>query len=144
MTTPSLPPAGLVQNAEAVRALFGQFNLYDAELCGVRLTVARGGLPVLEADLVIPGALALPAGVADRARDYRVTLRCSDVVDVSLADFSDHNLVAEYAFEALGDETPDERRVRVAITGAPGCDIELRCLTVAVASVVPVDGGNGT
>lgn len=139
MNTPSLPSIALVAHADTLIALFGQFNLYDAELRGIRLAVGHGGVPTLEADFIIPGELALPTGRADRARDYRVTLRCTDVVDLALADFADQNVVVEYAFEPLGADAPDERAVHVSVTAAPGCDFDLRCRAVAVVAVDAID-----
>ena len=142
MNTSSLPSIALVAHADRVTTAFGQFNLHDAELCGVRLTIGRGAVPLLEADFVVPGALALPDGNADRTRDYRITLRFTDVADLALADFADQNLVAEYAFEPLGADAPDERAVHVSVTASPGCDFDLRCRTVAVVAVEPVRGSD--
>ena len=133
MESPPLPAFDSVLNSEAVVAIFGQFNLYDAELRAVRLMAVEGA-PCLEADFYLRGELAVRVDVGQRAAEYCITLRCSDIAGLGLADFDDQNIVGEYAFEAVAD-VPDGRIVRVAITGSPGCDIELRCRSVAVVAV---------
>lgn len=135
---PSLP---LVRHAEAVVDLFGRFDLVDAELRAVRVTLAPGNVPTLEADLHLSGALAADGAAADRDAEYCVTLRCVDVADLSLADFEYRNLVTAWAVEPAEPADPDGRDVRVALTGGPGCDLDLRCAAVDVASVsrVPAD-----
>ena len=37
----------------------------------------------------------------------------------------------------LGAEVSDGREVRVSVIGVMGCDLELRCASVAVVDVVP-------
>lgn len=128
-----LPAFDVIANSESVVAIFGQFNLYDAELRAVRLTSAAG-VPCLEADLYLPGELAARVEAGQRAAEYCITLRCSDIAGLGLADFDEQNVVGEYAFETMPD-VPDGRNLKVALTGSPGCDIELRCRSVAVISV---------
>ena len=132
--TPTVPTA-VVANADAFVALFGHFDLHDAELRAVRAGIAPSGVAVLEMELLIPGELALPAAGADRTSEYRVTLRCTDVSDLTLADFLEQNVVAEYTFEPEHPAATDGRALHVAITCSPGCDLELRCRTIGVTSV---------
>lgn len=134
------PPAPLavVANADALVALFGQLDLHDAELRAVKAELAPAGTAMLDVELLIPGELALAHGTADRAAEYRVTLRCSDVTDLTLADFLEQNVVAGYTFEIDDPAATDGRTVHVAITCSPGCDLELRCRTIGVASVAKV------
>jgi hypothetical protein len=125
-----------VQNASAVVAAFGQFNLYDADLRAVRLTLSDEGVPILETDLYLPGEFALDGnGVAET--EYRITLRCAHVVGVMLADFGGQNVVADYAFEPLGAGAPDGALVRVWIHGMPGRDVDLRCRAVSAEVAGP-------
>ena len=131
MSGPSAP-AALVRDAERVVALLGRFDLREAELCAVRLSLGRGNVPELELDLQIPGA-AVPNG-----RDHRVTLRCTDVAQLSLADFGPANVVASYALAAGGVDEDGRPMVHVALTCAPGCDVDFRCREVAVVRVAPV------
>ena len=133
MDSPSLPAFDAIANSEAVIAIFGQFNLYDADLRAVRLT-SVAGVPCLETDFYLPGEAAVRVDASQRAAEYCITLRCSDIAGLGLADFDEQNVVGEYAFEPLAD-MPDRRNLKVAITGSPGCDIELRCRSVAVISV---------
>ena len=133
MGSPPLPAFDMIANSEAVIAIFGQFNLYDAELRTVRL-MSVAGVPCLEADLYLSGELAVRVDAAQRAAEYCITLRCSDIVGLGLADFDHQNIVGEYAFETM-DDVPDGRSLKVALTGSPGCDIELRCRSAAVVSV---------
>jgi hypothetical protein len=138
MKPSSLPVRVSVVNAEAVVAIFGRFDLHDADLRAVRLTIGADGSPMLEAEFVMPGEFALATGAADRGIDYRVTVRCTDVTDMALADFAEQNVVAEYAFEVTEADAGDTRTVRVVLTCSPGCDLELRCRSVAVTSVQAV------
>ena len=133
MDSPPLPVYDAIANSEAVIAIFGQFNLYDAELRAVRLT-SVAGVPCLEADLYLPGEAAVRVDASQRAAEYCITLRCSDIAGLGLADFDDQNVVGEYAFETMPD-VPDGRSLKVAFTGSPGCDIELRCRSVAIIGV---------
>ena len=137
---PAPPPsAALVRHADAVIDLFGRFDLHDAELRAVRVTLAPGNVPTLEADLYLSGLLAVSGAPANRAVEYRVTLRCTDVADLSLADFEHENVVTGWAFEpAAVDDATDGRTVHVSLSGAPGCDLDLRCATVEVVGVVAV------
>lgn len=123
MDSPPLPAFDAVENSEAVVSIFGHFNLYDAELRAVRL-MRVASVPCLEADFVLQ----------NRGAEHGVTLRCIDIAGLGLADFDHQNIVGEYAFEVIAD-VPDGRSVRVAITGSAGCDIELRCRSVAVVAV---------
>ena len=133
MDSPPLPAFDAISNSEAVIAIFGQFNLYDADLRAIRLT-SVAGMPCLEADFYLPGDAAVRVDASQRAAEYCITLRCNDIAGLGLADFDEQNLVGEYAFEPLAD-VPDGRNLKVAVTGSPGCDIELRCRSVAVVSV---------
>lgn len=137
---PPLPEFSLVESSEAVVSIFGQFNLYDAELRAVRLS-ATAGVPALEADFYLLGEFAVRVDAAHRAAEYGITLRCTDIAGLGLADFDQQNVVGNYAFEAI-DDAPDGRGVRFAVTGAAGCDIELRCRSIAVVAVrfVPPSG----
>ena len=136
MNRPSLPSTEVVENARAVVSVFGQFNLYDAELRAVRLTLDPGGEPALEAEFFLPGELAAGVAAPTRAAEYGITLRCTDIAGLGLADFDHQNVVGEYAFEAVAG-APEGRGVRVSITGAAGCDIEVHCRSVAVVAVTP-------
>ena len=139
--SPSTAPT-LVRHADAVIDHFGRFDLHEAELRAVRVTLGPGNVPTLEADLYLAGLLAADGAPADRGALYRVTLRCTDVADLSLADFEHENVVTGWSFEpAEQEDAADERTVHVTLTGAPGCDLDLRCATVEVASVdaVPAD-----
>jgi hypothetical protein len=89
-------------------------------------------------DLYLPDAHALDGGRADGAAAYRVTLRCTDVADLALADFEHQNVVTGYAFEPATPDDPDGRHVHMSLTGAPGCDLDLRCAAVEVVAVEPV------
>ena len=140
MIPSSVPLRVSVANTDAVVALFGQLDLHDADLRALRLTIGIDGVAMLEADFVLPGEFALATGSADRGSDYRITLRCTDVVDVALADFADQNVVAEFVCDAAEGDTSDGRAARLAITCSPGCDIELRCRTIAIVAVQAVDG----
>ena len=121
---PPLPSVALVRRADAVIDALGQFNLHDAELRAVRVTLAPGNVPTLEADFYLDA--------------HRITLRCTDVADLALADFEHQNVVTGYAFEPTTPDDPDGRHVHVTLTGAPGCDLDLRCAAVEVVAVVPV------
>lgn len=132
MESPPVPAFDAVLNSEAVVTIFGQFNLYDSELRAIRLTLVDG-MPCLEADFYLPGELAVRVEAVDRASAYCISLRCTDIAGLGLADFDEQNIVGEYAFETVADVS-DGRGVRVAVTSA-GCDIELRCRSVAVVAV---------
>ncbi|AHG92374.1 hypothetical protein J421_4839 (plasmid) [Gemmatirosa kalamazoonensis] len=125
-------PDPFVRDAALVVALMGRFDLREADLCAVRLSLGRGNVPELELDLQLPGA-GTPNG-----RDHRVTLLCTDVSDLSLADFGSSNLVSSYALAADGVDEDGRPMVHVALTCAPGCDVDFRCREVAVARVAPV------
>ena len=125
----------LVRNAEAAVGLFGQLDLIGAELCGARLSVARGNVPTMEIDFTVAGASALPHAAADRTRDYCITLRCIDVTALSLADFDGENLVASYELVPNGVDEDGRPALRVAITCAPGCDLEFHCREIMVSAV---------
>ena len=133
MDSPPLPEYGLVESSDAVVSIFGQFNLQNAELRAVRLTLTAG-VPSLEADFYLPGEFATRVDAAQRPAEYGITLRCTDIAGLGLADFDQQNVVGNYAFEAI-DDAPDGRSVRFSVTGSPGCDIELRCRSVAVVAV---------
>jgi hypothetical protein len=128
-------PAATVTNAAAVIAVFGRFDLHDAELRAVQVGHAPNGTAMLDVELWLPGELALASGTANRAAEYAIMLRCSDVTDLTLADFLEQNVVAEYTFETEEPAATDGRTVHVAITCSPGCDLELRCRTIAVTRV---------
>ena len=134
---PPLPSIALVRRADAVIDALGQFNLYDAELRAVRVTLAPGNVPTLEVDLYLPSAGASDDGARALAGEHRVTLRCTDVADLSLADFEHRNVVTGYAFERAESEDDDRRAVHVTLTGSPGCDLDLRCAAVEVVAVEP-------
>ena len=125
-------PDSLVRAAALVVALTGGFDLHEAELCAVRLSLGRGNVPELEIDLQLPG------GGPPNGRDHRITLRCTDVSELSLADFGSSNVVASYALTADGVDEDGQPMVHVALTCAPGCDVDFRCRDVAVARVAPV------
>ena len=133
MESPPLPAFDAVLNSEAVVTIFGQFNLYDSEMRAIRLTLVEGA-PCLEADFYLPGEFAVRVEAAQRASEYCITLRCTDIAGIGLADFDQQNIVGEYAFETVTD-MPDGRNLKVAITGSAGCDMELRCRSVAVVAV---------
>jgi len=133
-----MPFLDLVKNAEAVVALFGQLDFHDADLCGVRLSVARGNVPTLDLDLTLPGASALAGAAADAGRDYCITLRCIDVTALSLADFDGANRVASYEAAPSGADGDGHPTFRVAITCAPGCDLEFHCREIVMAAVAPL------
>jgi hypothetical protein len=137
-SAPATPPVALVRRADAVIDLFGRFDLLDAELRAVRVTLAPGNVPTLEADLRLAGGRAADGAPADRAAEYCVTLRCTDVADLSLADFEYRNVVTGWAVEPAEQDGADGRNVRVTLTGAPGCDLDLRCALVEVVRVAPV------
>jgi hypothetical protein len=132
------PPASLVRDADKVVTLFGQFDLHDAELRAVRLAVDEGNVPLLELDLDLPGAAALPGGAAVRGTDYRVVLRCVDVSGLSLADFGSENVVSAYAITPDGVDEDGRPMLHVMLTCAPGCDLDFRCREIAVARVTRV------
>jgi hypothetical protein len=90
---------------------------------------------MLDLELWLPGELALATGTANRGAEYRITHRCNDVSDLTLADFLVQNVVAEYTFETEHPAATDGRTVHVAITCSPGCDLELRCRSIAVTRV---------
>ena len=128
----------LVKDASRVIDLFGQFDLRHAELRGVRLAVGPGNVPELEVDLLIPAGAALPSGTATSGSDYRLTLRCADVSELSLADFGSENVVSDCAISDAGADEDGRPTVRVALTCAPGCDLDLRCREIVAAEVTPV------
>jgi hypothetical protein len=132
------PSAHLVENADAVVAALGGFDLRGAELREARLALAPGDVPTLELDLHLrAGDTAADGDTGEHALRYRVTLRCTDIADLGLADFEHRNVVESYAFVPLGAEVSDGREVRVSVIGVMGCDLELRCASVAVVDVVP-------
>ena len=55
---------------------------------------------------------------------------------LSLADFGGQNVVAQYAFEHVGADDEGRPVLHVAITCAPGCDIDFRCRDALVVAVV--------
>jgi hypothetical protein len=128
----------VVKDIERVVSVFGQFDLHEAELCAVRLALGRGNVPMLELDLTLPGGAALPSGSAVRGTDYRVTLRCTDVSELSLADFGSANVVSDYSIAPNGTDEDGRHTLRLALTCAPGCDLDFRCREVAVVEVTPV------
>lgn len=128
----------LIRNAEAVVALFGHIELLGAELCGARLSVARGNVPVLDLDLTLAGSSARPDAAADRTRDYCITLRCIDVTALSLADFDSANTIASYELVPHGVDEDGRPTHRVAITCAPGCDLEFHCREIMVTALSPL------
>jgi len=133
---PSLPAAeSIVRGAERIVALFGRFDLHDADVRAMRLSLGEGNVPALEVDVDLAGASAQPPGKAEAGSDYRVTLRCTDVSQLSLADFGGQNVVSSYTFAPDGVDAAGAEVVHVAITCAPGCDLDLRCTEVAVVAV---------
>ena len=132
------PDASLVRGAERVVDLFGQFDLSEAELREVRLALGPGNMPELELELRLAGGAALPSGTAAPGTDYRVVLRCTDVSQLSLADFGSENVVSEYSIAPDGEDEDGRRTVHVALTCAPGCDVDFRCHDVTVTDVAPV------
>ena len=135
MELPPLPSTQLVENTEAVLAVFEEMNLFDAELRAVHLATSPGGVPTLELELYLPAEYATRATAA--AAEYRITLRCTDISDLVLADFAGQNVVGDYAFDAAETEAAG-RAVRVYIGGTVGCDLDLLCRSVSVVSVSPV------
>lgn len=135
MTTPGAET--LVRDVALVVDVFGQFDLHEAELRGVRLTLGRGNVPELELDLQLPGGAALPSGTAKRGSEYRVTLRALDVSEMSLADFEAENVVSEYTIEPAGLDEDGRATVHVSLTCAPGCDVDFRCRELVVVGVAP-------
>lgn len=133
-----LPTTSPLRDAEPVIAAFGFLDLHDAELRAVRLALGPGDVSLVEFELRLPGEYALPSGTADRGAEYRIIIRCTDVADLALADFEDHNVVAEWAIESVGAEPADGRGVHVTLTCAPGADVELRCRSAAVVEVAPI------
>jgi hypothetical protein len=138
---PSPPSVHLVENADAVVAAVGRFDLRGAELRAARLGLAPGDVPTLELELRLrdgaAGDAAADGDTGEHALGYRVTLRCTDIADLGLADFEHRNVVESYAFVPLGAEVSDGREVRVSVIGVMGCDLELRCASVAVVDVAP-------
>jgi hypothetical protein len=129
----------LVRDVALVVDVFGQFDLHEAELRGVRLSLGVANVPELELDLRLPGGAALPSGTARRGADYRVTLRATDVSELSLADFEPDNVVSEYSISVAGPDEDGRPTVRVALTCAPGCDVDFRCRELVVAEVAPAE-----
>ena len=140
MTPPPTPVEALVRDAARLVDVFGQFDLHEAELRGVRVTLGPGNVPELEIDLRLPGGAALPSGTAKRGSDYHVTLRAVDVSGLSLADFEPDNVVSEYAITPDGPDDDGQPTVHVALTCAPGCDVDFRCRELAVIDVAPAGG----
>ncbi len=127
------PPAfDLLDRADALLAVFGTVNLYDADVRGVRLTLEAP--PAIELDLHLPGSWAAAVAEADRPEEYRVTLRCLDATAVHADDLHTQNVVGEYGFE----DDPDGNGRRFWIRGVVGCDIDVRCAHIEVAGVEPV------
>ena len=120
---------------DALTGVFGQVNLYDADLRAVRLAVAAGGVPAVEVDLHLPAEFAAGVPATERAAEYRVTLRCADAADVAVANFGRQNVVGDYAFSAVTPAPADGPAVHVSLQGAVGCDLVLRCRTVSAAVV---------
>jgi hypothetical protein len=121
----------VVRDAARVVLLLGHFDLHEADVRAVRVSLADGNVPTLELDVDVPAASV-------RETDQRVTLRCTDVSQLSLADFGGQNVVSAYRFAPDGVDDEGRDVVRVTITCAPGCDLDLRCRDVAVVAVKPV------
>src|SRR5690349_18080468 len=108
MESPPLPAFELVEDA-AVVAVFGQFNLYDADVRTLRFTTGAGPGAVLEIDLDLPGEFAAAVAAAERAPAYRITLRCADVADLAALGFGPQNVVGDYGFEPVTPPPHDGR-----------------------------------
>jgi hypothetical protein len=128
---PPPPEFALLGNAAAVLRVFETVNLYDADVRAVRVALAAA--PSVEVDVHLPGSWAVAVPEADRAAEYRVTVRCLDVTAVHVDDLSAENVVGEYGF----DEDPDGEGRRFWIRGVVGCDVDVRCAHIEVAAVEP-------
>jgi hypothetical protein len=137
-----LSSLALVRHTDAVVDLFGRFDLCDAELRAVRVGLAPGNVPTLEAELHLSGALAVAGAPADPEAEYRVILRCIDVAELSLADFEHQNVVTAWAVTPAAPHDPDGRNVHLSLTGGPGCDLDLRCAAIDVVAVDRVPAGD--
>jgi hypothetical protein len=83
MESPPLPAYDLVEAAAAVVAVFGQFNLYDADLRALQFTTDAERGAALDLEFELPGEFASGVAAAARAPAYRISLRCADVADLS-------------------------------------------------------------
>ncbi|MBC8119988.1 MAG: hypothetical protein H7X75_10480 [Burkholderiaceae bacterium] len=135
METPPLPDFTLVEHAAAVVAVFGQFNLYDAEIRALRFARGPDYEGSFEVDFHLPGEFA--SGVAESARacEYRITLRCDDVADLTLEGFGRQNVVGDYCFQQISPPSAGTRGVQVRIDGTVGGSIDLLCRGVRVLNV---------
>ena len=127
-----LPAFNLLDNAAAVLGVFETVNLYDADIRGVRVSLAAP--PAVEVDLHLPGSWAASGTAAGRTAECRITFRCLDATAVHVDDLHAQNVVGEYGFE----EDPDGNGRRFWIQGTVGCDIDVRCARIEVASVEPI------
>ena len=127
-----LPSSEFLDNAAAMVAIFGQVNLYDADLRAVRLLLAA--VPMTEVDLYLPGAFALATGEEPHPSEYRITFACHGVTSVHAEEIHSQNIVGEYGFESAAITSAR----RLWIRGIVGCNLEVHCTRIAIAEVAPV------
>jgi len=134
MASGPLPPSVPIGNIDAFLAIVGQWNLYDMEVRAVRLAADEAEGPAVEADLYLPDDY-LRRRTPDAPRiEHRFTFRFSGVSECSLVGFLRQNIVGEYEFSAAQRAYSGKPCVRVQITGSAGCEIDLLCDAVTVAS----------
>ena len=141
MDLPNLPSVP-IENLDAFLAVVGQWNLYDMEIRELRFHAETPTGAVLEADLCLHGDNLRPRAADAPAIEHEFVFRFSGVQDCDVTSFGQQNVVGEYEFVGVPSADTGQASIRVSISGVVGCDLRLKCRTIAIVSVreVPVRG----
>ena len=127
-------PSVAIGNLDSFLAIVGQWNLYDMEVRALRLAARKADGASVEVDLYLPDHYLRPPTPGEPRTEHLFTFRFSGVSECSLVDFGLQNLIGEYDFAAARHAYSGKPAVRVRIMGTVGCDLDLVCDSVSIAS----------
>ena len=128
-----------VKNRELLESVFGRWpSFHDAEIHSICLTRTSEPLPQLDAKI----HLWHMTSEIDAKGNYLltqhtlVTLRFSEVSDVTLEGFNNQNVLSGLSFTASTDED-GAPALSVSMPTVYGCDAAFKCQRITVLSVEP-------